>query len=181
MSAAQVIQSPEATFCQLTAVPMLIPTVRARIAAGSSAASVNSAAARSARGCSPMALSRSLMVPASNGMARTAAGEQPGHDVGLSDGGLAAAGGEVLAHESGQGVGEHDRHGGEREPDGCPVVVDNGGGQALDAGRVLGVEEYQQPGDAVGQRQAVVVEKPAGVLPPLLGVVRPLLAGSVGS
>jgi hypothetical protein len=67
-------------------------------------------------------------------------------------------GGEVLAHEPGQGVGEDDRHGGEGEPERGPVVVNGRGGQGFEVGEVLGVEQDQQPGDPVGQRQGDIVQ-----------------------
>ena len=79
--------------------------------------------------------------------------------------------GEVFSRQPGQGFGEDDELGSERERHLGSVVVNVCGGEAGDVGGGLGVEQHEQAGDPVRQLQRVVVQEPPGVGPAAFGVV----------
>ena len=86
------------------------------------------------------------------------------------DGGVAAAGGEELADEAGEGLGQGDGLASQAQLYLLVIRVDVAEGEAADDRRPLGVEEDEEPGDAVFGIEACVVEQPAGLFPAGLGV-----------
>ena len=101
------------------------------------------------------------------------AGEQPGRGAIVADGGVAAAGGEKLPDEAGEGLGQDDGLAAEAQPY-LPVIgVDVAQGEAADGRRPLGVEENEEPRDAVFGIEAGVVEQPSCLVPAGLGVDDP--------
>ena len=155
----------------MTATPVLTPRVRARMAAGTSAASWNSAVLRAWRGLIPSASSRWVSLALLIGCP----GWPPGNSQG--DGPAAPMVAWPLrlpASREGDGggrLGKLDGDPAELEPD-DPVVagVNLIGGHAADRGDALGVEEDEQPGEAVLGLDRVIVQEPAGDVPPVLAV-----------
>jgi hypothetical protein len=68
----------------------------------------------------------------------------------------------------------------EAELDGVAAGVDVVEGESADRRESLGVEQHQQPGDAVVGVETVVVEQPFGLLPALLLIQRLGWAGPSG-
>ena len=83
---------------------------------------------------------------------------------------MAAAGGEQLPDEAGEGLGQDDRLASEAQPHSLVVGVDVAEGEAADDRGPLGVEEDEEPGDAVSGIEAVVVEQLSCLVPAGLGV-----------
>jgi Thiolase, C-terminal domain len=77
----------------------------------------------------------------------------------VAEGGVAVAGCDELEDEFGERFGQHDRFAAEPKPYLVFVVVDVLEGEAGDRIGPLGVEMDEQPGDAVGGVDAVVVEQ----------------------
>ena len=94
--------------CQATATVMWMPSMRASRAAGSSVASWNSAVERDCPGRRPSLAESFGESEGADGPAGLAAGEQPGRGAWVADGGVAAAGGDEVADEAGEGFGQHD-------------------------------------------------------------------------
>jgi hypothetical protein len=78
-----------------------------------------------------------------------------------------------LADEPGQWFGEQDGFAPQLEADLGVAGVDVVKGEADDAAGGLGVEKYQESGDAVLGFDGVVVQQPAGLVPAGLGVDGP--------
>ena len=79
----------------------------------------------------------------------------------------------VAASLQDQGVerfGEDDRLAAQPDPDLVAAGLDVAEGEAADRGRPLGVEQDEQPGDAVLGFEGVVVQQPACLFPAGLGV-----------
>jgi len=77
------------------------------------------------------------------------AGEQPGRGAVVADGGVAAAGGEQLPDEAGEGLWQDDRLAAEAQTYLLVICVDVAQGEAADDRGPLGVEKDEEPGDAV--------------------------------
>jgi hypothetical protein len=104
-----------------------------------------------------------------DGLAGSAAWEQPRGRGVAADGGVAVPVGQKVACETGEGFGKQDWFGAEADVylvGGLEVV----GGQAADVGSALGVEQDQQSGNSVLGLDGVVVQQPAGLFPPGFGV-----------
>ena len=80
------------------------------------------------------------------------------------------AGGDELQDQGGEGFGEEDRLAAEPEPYLVAAGLDVAEGEPADRGRPLGVEQDEQPGDAVFGFEGAVVQQPAGLFPAGLGV-----------
>ena len=144
--------------------------MRARIAAGRSVASWNSAVERSLAGLeSELAESFGECVRADRAPGLSA-GEQPGRGAGVADGGVSATGRDDREDKRGDGFGQHDGLVAEPETDLPGAGVDVVDGEAADRGRPLGVEQDEQAGDAVFGFDGVVVQQPPGLVPSGLGV-----------
>ena len=91
-------------------------------------------------------------------------------EVPWSPSGVSAPPGDELEDKRVEGLGQNDGLAAEPEPYLLLVGVDMVEGEAADRGGALGVEENEQPGDAVLGFDGVVVEQPAGVVPSGLGV-----------
>src|SRR6266498_894509 len=78
-----------------------------------------------------------------------AAGEQPRRSAWIADGGVALAGGGEVADEPGEWFGEKDRFAAQAEANLGVGGVEVAEGEADDAADGLGVEEHEQPSDAV--------------------------------
>ncbi|MGW0615811.1 hypothetical protein [Streptomyces sp. NPDC002788] len=131
---------------------------------------MNSAVERSCLGRIPILWRRWPIWFVAEGASRLTSGEEPGGVLWGADLGLAAAGRDELADQAGQGHGEDDRRGAERDGDGVAVEVDVTDGELADGGDLLCVEDQQQSRDAVRGRQGVVVEEAPGVRPAFLAV-----------
>ena len=141
------------------------------MAAGTSAASWNSAVLRAWRGLMPSASSRWVSRAPLIGLSGLPAGEQPGRGPGGADGGVALAVRRDGAGDRGDRLGQLDGDPAELEPDGAVAAgLDLAGGHAADRRDALGVEEDEQPGEAVFGLERVIVQEPAGGVPPVLAV-----------
>jgi hypothetical protein len=98
-------------------------------------------------------------------LARATAWEQPRGGAGAPDGSVAAVRRGQFADQAVEGLGQGDRGGSEGDGDRGAVVADVVGRQLGDRGDVLGVEQEQEAGDPVLDRERVVVEEPACVVP----------------
>jgi hypothetical protein len=88
------------------------------------------------------------------------AGDQPGRGAVIADGGVAAPGGEQLPDQAGEGLGQDDRLAAEAQPYLPAVGVNVAQGVAADDRGPLGVEEDEEPRDAVFGIEAVVAAQP---------------------
>jgi hypothetical protein len=75
-----------------------------------------------------------------------------------------------MADEVGEWFGEDDGFAAQMDPYSEFIGVDVVEGEAADGGRPLGVEETEQPGDAVFGFECVVVEQLAGLFPSSFGI-----------
>ena len=98
------------------------------------------------------------------------AGEQPGRGALVADSGVASPGSDELQDQGVERCGEHD--GLVAEPDAhLPAAgLDMAEGELADRGWPLGVEQDEQPGDAVFGFERVIVQQPACLFPAGLGV-----------
>jgi hypothetical protein len=83
---------------------------------------------------------------------------------------VAAAGGQELLDQVGQWFGEDDRLAPQVQPYLLVVSVDVAEGERADDRGPLGVEQDEEPGDAVFGVEAAVAEQPACLFPAGLGV-----------
>ena len=112
--------------------------------------------------------------------ARPPAGEQPARGSLVAEGGLAPAMSDEMEDEGVEWIGQNDGLAAEAKPYLLLVGLDMVEGEAADGGDPLGIEQNEQPGDAVLGFDGVVVEQPAGLLPSGLGVddpARPVPSG----
>ena len=103
-------------------------------------------------------------------LAGSSAGEQPARGSLVAETGVAVAGSDELADEGVDGCGQYDGLTAEPEPDLLFVGVNVVEGEAADRGGALGVEENEQPGDAILGFDGVVMEQTTGLFPAGLGV-----------
>ena len=162
------IQSPAAWRCQVTAALVLMSRVRARMAAGISAASWNRAVLRSGPGRMPSALQPAGQPVGADRPAGLASGEQPGRWLPGSDGRLALAVGQHGAGDRGGRLGQVDRNAAEAETDAVVAGLDLAGGHLADRGHALGVEKDEQAGEAVLGPDGAVMQEPACGVPAVL-------------
>ena len=123
--------------------------MRARMAAGRSVASWNRAVERAWPGLDAELAEAFGELVGADGAAGLPAGEQPGRGSLVADGGVAAAGGDELPDQAGEGLGKHDGLAAEAQPHLAVAGVDVAEGEAADGRGPLGVEQDEQPGDAV--------------------------------
>src|SRR6185295_89058 len=95
----------------------------------------------------------------------SSAGEQPGGFMVAADGGVTGSGLDEFADHLVERLGDQDRFSTESQPRLRPGDLDVVNGELADGGGGLGVEQYQQAGDAVGCVDVVVVQEPAGLFP----------------
>ena len=146
--------------------------MRARIAAGISAARVNKAVDLGLAGVQADVLQPHSETVVADGLAGASAGKQPRCGAGTSDGGVALAGGDEFADEACQRFGKHDRGGAQHDLDPVAVIVNVAGGELGDAGDALGVEEQEQAAIWSEVVSVLSSREPPGVVPAFLAVVR---------
>ena len=88
----------------------------------------------------------------------------------VAEGGVSGAGDDQLPDEGGQRLGKDDGFAAEPEKYFLLVGLNMVEGQAADRGGPLGVEQNEQPGDAVLRFDALVVDQAPGLGPAGLGV-----------
>ncbi len=148
----------------MTATLMWMQSSRASMAAGSSAASPNSAVERAGPGWRSRPPGRYALIGWPGWPPGTASGIPL-----VTECGVSVAGGGELEDERAEWLGQDDGLAAEPEPYLLPGGVDVVEGQAADRGGPLGVEEQEQVGDAVLGFDGVVVEQAPGVVPSGLG------------
>jgi hypothetical protein len=94
--------------------------------------------------------------------------------------GVAASGGDQVTGEAREGFGQHNGDRAEAKLDGGVAGVDVVDGESADCRGSLGVEQDQQPGDAVVGVEDVVVQQLFGLVPALFLVQRASRAGPSG-
>jgi hypothetical protein len=154
----------------LGAVPLLtqLARVRARMAAGISAASWDSAVLRSWPGWMPSSLSRQV--------SRAVLIGRPGWPPGNSQGDGCRAPmvawplrfASTVRGERGDWLGQVDGHAAEAEADAVVAGLDLAGGHLADRGRAVGVEQDEQAGEAVLGLEGAVMQEPARGVPAVL-------------
>ena len=88
----------------------------------------------------------------------------------LADDSVTAPGGGDLEDEAGEWFGEHDGLAPRRRAHVIAAGLDVAEGEAADRRGLLGVEQDEQPGDAVVGFERVIVQQPACLFPAGLGV-----------
>jgi hypothetical protein len=110
-----------------------------------------------------------------------ASGPVPGEQPRGRDAEQAAPAGLAAVREPGDEIiqrgGQHDRAAAQAQEGAAVFMQDVLGRQRRDDVQLLGVEQDEEPGDAVSGRVGVVVEEPARVSPPAVLVERPRRAG----